>query len=321
MVSVADAPDRRDEAVEYGNPPHLNGLPQREITQLGGRIETLHLSGVSFAYPDGTRVFEKIDLSVAEGDIVGIVGPSGCGKSTLLALIAGLLESENGTIQRGLADGSHERHPLAMVFQTDTLLPWLTVRENVKLYSRFSTHGLPNSSMLRRMSKRLKLVRGNAETEFDRRIDSLLHLVGLADKAANNYPYQLSGGMRRRAAFVSAVASQPQILLLDEPFSAVDEPSRLAIHQDIYRIIRMSKITTLLVTHDLAEAITLADRIIIMGKSPAGIVDQHDIEFGMERDMLELRAGQAYLQIYGKLWFRLSEEIRSANPATGWVAS
>lgn len=271
----------------------------------------LRLSDVGFDYPDGTVVLRGTCTSVRSGDVVGIVGPSGCGKSTLLHLVAGLIHPTSGTIDRQAAGDRSSRHQLAMVFQGDTLLPWLTVRENVALYSRFRTHGMPNSSAVRRISRSL-LRRSASRTDLDDRVDALLELVGMADRAAF-YPYQLSGGMRRRVAFITAVASQPQILLLDEPFSAVDEPSRIAIHQDVYEILRLLGITAVLVTHDLAEAVTLCDRILIMGKRPAGIVDEYEISFGRSRDMLAIRAGDDYLQAYGKLWSRLSDEIRAGS--------
>jgi NitT/TauT family transport system ATP-binding protein len=272
------------------------------------------LNNVSFAYDGGVEVFRNLDLSFADGEIVSVVGPSGCGKSTLLHLIAGLVKPTRGTITRPSAT-TDDRHPLAMVFQTDTLLRWLTVRENVGLYSRFSSHRTPDSSMIRRGLRRLPGVRLKP-TQVDRRVTELLDLVGMSD-SADAYPYQLSGGMRRRVAFIAAVAAQPRVLLLDEPFSAVDEPTRIAIHQDIYRVIRMLNMTTILVTHDLAEAITLSDRILVFGPRPTGLAGEEPIGLGGRRDMLELRSRDDYLHIYSTLWSRLSREIRRGGAATG----
>lgn len=271
---------------------------------------TTLLDKVSFAYDTGLEVFRDLDAGFSDGEIVSVVGPSGSGKSTLLNLIAGLVAPTAGNITRPPATGD-SRHPMAMVFQTDTLLRWLTVRENVALYSRFSSHNTPNSSMIGRGLRRLPGVRF-ARTEIDERVDELLDLVGMAD-AADAYPYQLSGGMRRRVAFITAVAARPRVLLLDEPFSAVDEPTRIAIHQDVYRVIRLLKMTTVLVTHDLAEAITLSDRILVFGPRTVGLVGEELIELGAERDMLELRSGDDYLKIYSRLWSRLSKQIRRGD--------
>jgi NitT/TauT family transport system ATP-binding protein len=300
--------------------------PDREtLTNLSSEIgdvsvenAAVEFSDVSFSYDTGLEVFTDLNLSIGDGEIVGVVGPSGSGKSTLLHLLSDLLKPTSGKIVRP-SDHDDGRHPLAMVFQTDTLLRWLTVRENVQLYSRFSSHGDPNASTLRRTLKRVPGVRFKP-TRLDGRVTELLDLVGMAD-SADAYPYQLSGGMRRRVAFIAAVAAQPRVLLLDEPFSAVDEPSRIAIHQDVYKIIRMLNITTVLVTHDLAEAITLSDRIAVFGSRPLGLVGQELIQLGKERDMLELRSSQGYLDIYSKLWTRLSREIRRGSTGASEVAT
>jgi ABC-type nitrate/sulfonate/bicarbonate transport system ATPase subunit len=269
----------------------------------------LELDDVRFSYQSGTNVLDGVSLSVPAGSIVGVVGPSGCGKSTLLSLISGLLEPSSGTLTRDVS-GS-DRHPLAMVFQKDTLLPWLSVADNVKLFARFKQHGGKRDWRGRR---------GRSDAgELDERVRSLLELAKL-DEWADSYPYQLSGGMRRRLAFLAAVAPNPQILLLDEPFSSVDEPTRVGIHQDVFRITQMMKTTTFLVTHDLAEAITLCDRVLILSKRPARIVHEHTIPFGQERNMLELRERDEYLEIYGRLWHDLSAEIAKA-PARVEVAA
>jgi NitT/TauT family transport system ATP-binding protein len=313
-VSRAVAPPGTEE------PPGASVTPGRAAGDAGreGALvpAVTRLNNVSFGYGDGLEVFRDLDLSFANGEIVSVVGPSGCGKSTLLSLIADLVKPVRGTITRPGPTGD-DRHPLAMVFQTDTLLRWLTVRENVALYSRFSVHGAPGASMLRRGLRRVPGVHLKP-TDVDRRVTELLDLVGMAD-SADSYPYQLSGGMRRRVAFIAAVAAQPRVLLLDEPFSAVDEPTRIAIHQDIYRVIRMLKMTTILVTHDLAEAITLSDRILVFGPRPAGLVGEERVTLGSERDMLELRSSDNYLRIYSTLWSRLSKEIRRGGAAAAGI--
>lgn len=269
-----------------------------------GRPVILALDDVRFSYPDGTHVLDGLSLSVAAGTTVGIVGPSGCGKSTLLALIAGLLQPSNGMIERNTRED--HGHPLSMVFQKDTLLPWLTAEDNVRLFARFKKHGLKRGPLAR-----LSPGRGSAaeeRAELDERVRRLLALTHLSD-SAHMYPYQLSGGMRRRLAFLAAVAASPQILLLDEPFSSVDEPTRVGIHQDVFEIARIMNMTTVLITHDLAEAITLCDRVVILTNRPARVAEEQAIPFGEERQMLEIRATSEYADLYGQLWHHLSEQI------------
>lgn len=197
----------------------------------------VQLEDVGFTYPNGTVAIESVSLQLRRAEVLGIVGPSGCGKSTLLQLMSGLARPTSGTVTEDL--GSGRGVPIAMVFQTDTLLPWLTVRENVLLYTKFRKFGL-----------------NSRKRERAERADELIEMVGLT-KFARNYPYQLSGGMRRRLAFLVGVAAEPSLLLLDEPFASVDEPTRVQIHQDVLRIVRQLQMTVVLVTHDLAESLSL----------------------------------------------------------------
>ncbi len=223
-----------------------------------------------------------------EGEVTAIVGPSGCGKSTMLALLAGLATPTAGAIE--LKPSTRGGHPLSMVFQQDTLLPWLTVEDNVALHFRFCGG------------------RRQAKAE----IDALLKMIGL-DGFARAYPRQLSGGMRRRAAFLAGIAPKPNVLLLDEPFSSVDEPSRVRIHQEVLGIVNRFKTTTVLVTHDLAEAITLSNRVAIFSARPGRVVEIHEIPFGEDRDVLRLRDNPGFLELYGHLWHELSTQIALAS--------
>jgi len=249
------------------------------------------LSSVQFSYASGREVLDGLDLGVARDSIVGIVGPSGCGKSTILRLIAGLLNPTAGTVSRhhGTQGG---RHPVAMVFQHSTLLPWLTAEDNVGLSFRIGSRRRPPRE------ERKKLV------------SQLLELVGLSE-FARSYPYQLSGGMQRRIAFLASVAPMPELLLLDEPFSSVDEPTRIGIHQDILAIIRDFHITVILVTHDLAEAASLCDEVLIMSQRPGRIVHRHEVPFGRTRSLLDLRHSPSFLELYGTLWADLSTQIKA----------
>jgi NitT/TauT family transport system ATP-binding protein len=224
--------------------------------------------------------------------VTGIVGPSGCGKSTTLALLARLARPTAGSVE--IAPPSGKGHPLAMVFQQDTLLPWLTVEENVGLHFRF---------------------RGGRQAAKEE-IAGLLEMIGL-DGFARAYPKQLSGGMRRRVAFLAGIAPKPDVLLLDEPFSSVDEPSRVRIHQEVLSIVNRFRTTTVLVTHDLAEAITLSHRVAIFSARPGRVIEIHEVPFGRERNVLELRDSPEFLALYGRLWHELSAQIaRSAEIET-----
>ncbi len=240
---------------------------------------------LSFSYENGTQALGGISFSLERGKRLGVVGPSGCGKSTLLSLLAELSRPSGGTIDWRASGGG--AHPLAMVFQKDTLLPWMTVSQNVALYSKFQ-----------------KVTRSEAR----KRVEELLPLVSL-EGASGLYPYQLSGGMRRRVAFLAAVAPSPQVLLLDEPFSSLDEPTRVGIHQDVLRIGAEMNMTMVLVTHDLAEAISLCDEVLILTQRPATVASRHQVPFGREREVLELRQDPDFLELYGTLWHELSQQI------------
>jgi NitT/TauT family transport system ATP-binding protein len=249
------------------------------------------VEGVDFTYPTGTHALGDLDLEISHGQTTAIVGPSGCGKSTMLRVLTGFEQPQKGTVTLNIEHGGDKRHPMTMVFQHDTLLPWLTVRENVSLYYRFN---------------------GKRKDSLDR-VNSLIKMVHL-EQFADAYPKQLSGGMRRRVAFLTGVAPQPQILLLDEPFSSVDEPTRVRIHQDVYEIGKRLKMTTVIVTHDLAEAITLSNRVVIFSPRPGRVATTHEIPFGEDRNILELRKTPEFLELYGKLWNDLSEQIAKTRP-------
>lgn len=253
----------------------------------------LNVDNVSFAYPGGTPVLDHMSIAVPVGSITGVVGPSGCGKSTLLALLAGLLQPGTGRIVWSRDEVQPPRHPLTMMFQKDTLLPWLTVEDNIGLHFRVSKSRLD-------------------KTEQKRRIAELVRLAGL-EGAERKFPYQLSGGMRRRTAFLASVAPHPRTLLLDEPFSALDEPTRIGIHQDIFNIVKREGITVLLITHDLGEAISLSDQVMVLTSQPATVFKRFDIPFGADRNFLALREHPDFLALYGQVWEQLAVQIQRSR--------
>lgn len=254
-------------------------------------VATAALRDVGFTYSTGTVALDGLSLAIPQGRVTGVVGPSGCGKSTMLSLLAGLMGPTAGSIDL-MVDRGSGRHDVAMVFQQDTMLPWLTVTENVALYYRFH--------------------RDRRTPEIDEEIQQLIRMIGL-EQFADAYPSQLSGGMRRRVAFLAGVAPMPQLLLLDEAFSSVDEPTRVIIHQEVLRIVRRLNMTTVLVTHDLAEAISLSDQVVIFTARPGRVFTTYDIPFGTERNVLDLRDRPEFLEIYGQLWQDLSAQIRGAQ--------
>jgi ABC-type nitrate/sulfonate/bicarbonate transport system ATPase subunit len=252
---------------------------------------------VSFSYENGVTALEGVDLAIGRGKSIGIIGPSGCGKTTLLYMLAGLRKPTSGRID--WAPIPPGRHPLAMVFQKDSVLPWLTVRQNVGLYFKYNRTGIDKK-------------------ESRAWVEHLIQLAGL-DGFENAYPYELSGGMRRRVAFLTGVASKPSTLLLDEPFSSLDEPTRIAIHQDVLGITREMRITLVLVTHDLAEAISLCDEVVILTNRPGHVFSKYDVPFGPERDLLALRENEEFLELYGHLWHDLSNQIRGRKSSPDLV--
>ena len=253
----------------------------------------LDVADVTFAYPNGATVLDRLKIAIPEGSITGVVGPSGCGKSTLLALVAGLLAPGSGKVTWSAETVDPPRHPLTMMFQKDTLLPWLTVEDNIGLHFRVSKSSL-------------------SKEQQRARVADLVRLAGLVG-AERKFPYQLSGGMRRRTAFLTSVAPHPRTLLLDEPFSALDEPTRIGIHQDIFDIVKREGITVLLITHDLGEAISLSDQVLVLTAQPATVFRRFEIPFGPSRDFLSLREDPKFLELYGEVWEQLAVQIQRSR--------
>ena len=225
----------------------------------------LELRGVCKSYGDGAKknsVLKDIDLSVEEGELLAIVGYSGAGKSTLVQIIAGLITADRGTVQLGGKPIAGPGPDRGIVFQGDSLLPWLTTYQNVHL-------------AVERVFPHL----GAAEQKA--RTDRYLTLVKLQD-AAHKRPHELSGGMRQRVAVARALAQDPQVLLMDEPFSALDALTRATLQDEIERIWREDGKTGVLITNDVDEAILLADRIMPLGAGPGATLGPA-IEVGIAR--------------------------------------
>jgi NitT/TauT family transport system ATP-binding protein len=215
----------------------------------------------------GVTAVSGVSLAIADGEVVSLIGPSGCGKSTLLNIGAGLYAPSEGA---AFVDGERVEGPnahVAFMLQKDLLLPWRTVAENVMLGAEI--HGRPRA-------------------ERRRRAHELLDGFGLAEFVAR-YPHQLSGGMRQRAALARTLAIDPSVLLLDEPFSAVDAQTRMVLQGDLARTLMRAGKTALLITHDLFEAVTLSDRVLVMSARPGRIVDEMMIDLPQRDDPLARR--------------------------------
>ena len=238
-----------------------------------------------------TAALEGIDLTIADGEFVTLVGASGCGKSTLLRILAGL---ETHTSGRVLCAGRPISGPgadRAMVFQHYSLYPWLTVMENIK-FSRRLKHGRENLT--------------SAEVEAaSGRADALLSLMGL-NAAANAYPNQLSGGMQQRVAIARALMGRPEILLMDEPFGALDAQTREVMHDLILHVHRLEKPTLAFVTHDVEEAIYLADRVVLMAPRPGRIDTIYKVPLPAEREQ-DMKHTPEFLGLKKEILARIRE--------------
>lgn len=227
-------------------------------------------------------------MEVEEGGFVGLVGPSGCGKSTLLRCVAGLMEPESGEVE---VFGQPVRGPhpeVGILFQDDALLPWRTARENVALSLRF---------------------RGMSSREARREAEAWLRRVGL-ENHGDVYPAQLSGGMRKRVALAQVLAARPRVLLMDEPFANVDAIVRHLLEVDLLRLVDETKTSVLLVTHDLEEAISMADRVAVLSAGPAArIVGVYWVPFGQPRDPVAVRSEPGFGPLVDKVWQTLRAEV------------
>ncbi|BBZ60847.1 ABC transporter ATP-binding protein [Mycolicibacterium monacense] len=232
---------------------------------------------ISYRTRTGRRLaVDRADLTVASGEFLALVGPSGCGKSTLLKAAAGLVEPTAGQVLVGGAPVGESPARVGMVFQNDALLPWRSVIENVRLPLQID---------------------GGRRGEQDGRIAELLDLVGLSEFGAY-LPRQLSGGMRKRVALARTLASDPTVFLMDEPFGPLDALTRREISADFLQLWERLRTTVIFVTHDVDEALLLADRVAVMSPSPGRIVEEFEVPLQRPRDIRELRFTADYHRLY-----------------------
>ncbi len=243
----------------------------------------------AFAGADGRAapVLRDINLQVAKGEFIAIVGPSGCGKTTLMNLVAGLEPVQSGMVSvDGHVPRVGDRH-VGYLFARDALLPWRTVLGNAALAMEIG---------------------GVDKAERNERAMSLLADVGL-DHASHSYPAQLSQGMRQRVAIARTLATTPDLLLLDEPFSALDAQTKLLLQDTFARLWAHLSSTVMLITHDLSEAIALADRVVLMSARPGRIKRVFTVELPRPRSIIDLPSEPAFHRIYEELWQELREEV------------
>ena len=246
-------------------PDAVNGEPAIVVTRVAK----------TFGGASGLRALDLVDFTVPRGQFLSILGPSGCGKSTLLRIIAGLTAADAGgsvamagAVQRGVSDD------VGVVFQTHNMLPWQTVEANLRLAAE---------------------VRGMSAAEIDERVEALLPVLKL-EGFRRHYPHQLSGGMRQRAALGQILVLRPQVLLLDEPFGALDALTRDQLNVELLRLWQDLRKTVVLITHSIAEAIFLSDRVVVMSERPGRIIHDIAIDLPRPRDPRNTKALPAFSQ-------------------------
>jgi len=254
-------------------------------------MSLLAIEGVGKEYSvRGKRVvaLDSIDLDVTEGEFVTIVGPSGCGKSTLLNLIVGLLRSSAGRINfRGARiDGICTK--IGYVTQKDNLLPWRTLIENVEI------------------ALEIRGVEANARRTQARDYIDRVGLGGFEE----HYPHELSGGMRQRANIIRTLIYDPELILMDEPFGPLDAQTRLVLQDQLLQLWSASKKTIIFITHDLVEAITLADRVVLMSSRPGKIKSIENVAIPRPRDVFKIHQSEQFRAVYERLWQQLRPEVK-----------
>ena len=258
-------------------------------TSAGVRITNLSHAFIS---PDGDHVpaVDDFSLEVPEGKFVSIIGPSGCGKTTVLNIVAGLEHRQPGEVSVRGGPAKAGRPEVSTSFARDALLPWRNATENVAL--PLELRGVPR------------------EERHERALE-MLNLVGL-NHATRSYRGQLSQGMRQRVALARALVSRPRLLLLDEPFAALDSQTRVLVQGELLRLLQSGTdtVTTLMVTHDLAEAIALSDTIVLMGRRPGSVKAVFAVDLPRPRDAVALRSDHRFTGLYEQIWQSLAQEVQ-----------
>lgn len=254
---------------------------------MGELLAINHLSYSYYNLSQETKMLQDVNFQVREGEFLAIVGPSGCGKSTLLSLIAGLISPSTGTIEINGKEAKDAGINIGYMLQKDHLLDWRTTLKNLPIGLEIQ-HKLSEASYV--------MINEMLET---------YSLITFKDAKST----ELSGGMRQRAALIRTLLLEPDILLLDEPFSALDYQTKLEVSDDIYNIIKREKKTAILITHDISEAISMADRVIVLTCRPATVKTQVDIHFTLEqeRSLFRARSAPEFKEYFNLIWKELNQ--------------
>jgi sulfonate transport system ATP-binding protein len=261
-----------------------NSTDARTRVAVEGLIKCFHTGRAEFVAVD------NVSFEVRQGEFVALLGPSGCGKSTILNVVAGLLPHSGGRIRidDDIVEVGKVNRKVGYVFQRDTVFPWRTVEQNIG-------YGLE----IARVPKR----------ERTAQVADAIDRAGLTG-FAQSFPRMLSGGMRQRVALMRTLILKPEILLMDEPFGALDTHTKLEMHKTLLEIWERERQTVLFVTHDLGEALTLASRIILLSARPGRLKDDFDVSFPRPRDPVDLRETAEFGRLYSHIWHSLGEEFR-----------
>jgi NitT/TauT family transport system ATP-binding protein len=256
-------------------------------------IDILNATKTFAARGSTVTALAPVSLSIEAGSFVALVGPSGCGKSTLLNMMAGVVKGSGGTIRHEGRVVTDINTHVGYMTQQDSLLPWRTTEDNIALPL---------------------VIRGMPATERARRVDAMLELVGLT-AFRTHFPSELSGGMRKRVALAQVLAYDPGTLLMDEPFGALDAQLKLVMQNELLAIWERTKKTIVFVTHDLAEAIALADRVVVFSGRPGRIKVVRDIAIARPRDVFRIQFEPQFRELYADLWALLAPEIERREPS------
>ncbi|HEY3065145.1 MAG TPA: ABC transporter ATP-binding protein [Methylomirabilota bacterium] len=257
---------------------------------MGPRRSRIVVRDLAKVFRDGTRevaAVAPVSFEVRDGEFIALVGPSGCGKSTILNMIAGLVAPTAGTVEIDGETVTAVPARVGYVFQKDTVFPWRTVARNIGLGLEYQ--GVPAA-------------------ERSRRIHAAIRMAGL-DGFEDAFPATLSGGMRQRVALLRTLVVEPQILLMDEPFGALDTHTKINLHRELLALWEAQQQTVVFVTHDLSEAITLADRVVVMSRRPGRVRMVHEVTLPRPRDVIRLRETEEYAREYGEIWHVLGQEF------------
>jgi len=275
---------RADEARVNGTSQqeHASAAVARKVALLGA-AKNFHVRGQT------VRALAPVELEIRPREFVALVGPSGCGKSTILNLVAGLLQPSEGQVLYNDQPVRDLNRQVGYMTQKDTLLPWRRTADNIRVALELAC-------------------RPTSRREADARVAQMIDLVGLTG-FENHYPSELSGGMRKRALLARTLIYEPETLLMDEPFGALDAQLRLVMLDQLQTLTQQRRMTVLFVTHDLGEAIALADRVVVLSARPGRIRVIRDIDLPRPRDVFKIRFSDAFARYHEELWDVLKDEV------------